>query len=92
MARKRGSGDGERQNVTLEIEDVEIEVQVWQGMSGWNASTLIGGRDFRVMGAADRHDALARLRSSILNNVEATYALGVKSRRYWSPNPYWKGR
>jgi len=52
---------------------------------------VIDGRDYRVMGAADRKDALERLKKSIMANTEATYALGIKNRRYWSPNPYWKG-
>ena len=84
--------DSERETVVLEIHDLEIEAELWQGMAGWNASTLIEGRDFRVMGAASREGALTRLKSNLLSNVEATSALGVKNRRYWSPNPYWKGK
>ena len=70
--------DSERETVVLEIHDLEIEAELWQGMAGWNASTLIEGRDFRVMGAANREDALTRLKSNLLSNVEATSALGVK--------------
>ena len=91
MARKRRRGDGWRETVILDLERVELEAEVWQGASGWNASAFIERRDLRVMGAADRDDALTRLCASILGNVEATRVLGVKSRRYWSPNPYWKG-
>ena len=39
-----------------------------------------------------REDALTRLTSSIQFSTEATFALGIKNRRYWSPNPYWRGR
>jgi hypothetical protein len=91
VADKRGRGGGRRDTVTLKIEAAEVEAQVWSGTAGWNATALIEGREFRIMSATDREDALARLRSAILDNVEATRALGVKTRRYWSPNPYWKG-
>lgn len=81
----------QRESTTLELGDVEVEVSVWQSGSGWNGNSVIDGRDYRVMGAADREDALERLEKSIMSNTEATYALGIKNRRYWSPNPYWKG-
>jgi len=85
------SSSPDRDSTTLELEDVEVEVSVWESTSGWNANSVIDGRDYRVMGAADRKDALERLKKSIMANTEATYALGIKNRRYWSPNPYWKG-
>ena len=85
------SSSPDRDSTTLELGDVEVEVSVWESTSGWNANSVIDGRDYRVMGAADRKDALERLKKSIMANTEATYALGIKNRRYWSPNPYWKG-
>jgi hypothetical protein len=89
--RRSTRGDGARETVTLDIEGVKLKAEVWHGRSGWNASAFVDRRDLRVMGAADRDDALTRLRASILDNVEATHALGVRNRRYWSPNPYWRG-
>ncbi|MCY3957024.1 MAG: hypothetical protein OXG65_01895 [Chloroflexi bacterium] len=82
----------DREVTYIEFDDVEIEVSVWEGMAGWNANAVIDGRDYRAMGAASREDALTRLTSSIRFSTEATFALGIKNRRYWSPNPYWKGR
>ncbi len=82
----------EREITSIEFEDLEVEVEVWQSRAGWNASSVIDERDYRVMGAASRGDALTRLKTSILASTEATFALGIKNRRYWSPNPYWKGR
>ena len=82
----------DREVTYIEFDDVEIEVSVWEGMSGWNANAVIDGRDYRAMGTASREDALTRLKSSIQFSTEATFALGIKNRRYWSPNPYWKGR
>ena len=81
----------QRESTILELGGIEVEVSVWQSEFGWNANSVIDGRDYRVMGAADRKDALERLEKSIMSNTEATYALGIKNRRYWSPNPYWKG-
>ena len=82
----------DREVTYIEFDDIEVEVSVWEGMSGWNANAVIDGRDYRAMGAATREDALTRLTSSIRFSTEATFALGIKNRRYWSPNPYWKGR
>ncbi len=82
----------DREVTYIEFDDVEVEVSVWEGMSGWNANAVIDERDYRAMGAATREDALTRLQHSIQFSTEATFALGIKNRRYWSPNPYWKGR
>lgn len=92
VTRKRKTAEGgTREKVTIAIHAIEIEAEVWRGMSGWSASALIESRDLRVFGAASREDAMTRLRQNISSDVEATAALGVKNRRYWSPNPYWKG-
>ena len=82
----------DREVTYIEFDDIEIEVSVWKGLAGWNANAVIDGRDYRAMGAATREDALTRLQHSIQFSTEATFALGIKNRRYWSPNPYWKGR
>jgi len=82
----------DREITYIEFDDIEIEVSVWKGLAGWNANAVIDGRDYRAMGGASREDALTRLRQSLQFSTEATFALGVKNRRYWSPNPYWKGR
>ena len=82
----------DREVTYIEFDDIEIEVSVWKGLAGWNANAVIDGRDYRAMGGASREDALTRLRQSLQFSTEATFALGVKNRRYWSPNPYWKGR
>ncbi len=92
MPAKTNDNDAEREQVELEVGTATIDARVWSGMSGWNASVEIEGREIRVMGAANRDDALTRLRLSILNNPDATFKLGVKNRRYWTPNPYWKGK
>ena len=75
----------DREVTYIEFDDLEIEVSVWKGMAGWNANAVIDGRDYRAMGGATRDDALTRLKSSISFSTEATFALGVKNRRYWSP-------
>ena len=80
-----------RERVNLQVEQVQIDAHVWPGRGGWNASAQIGSREQRVMGAADREDALERLRESILGNAEIAYRLGIKTRRHWSPNPHWRG-
>ena len=82
----------DREVTYIEFDDIEIEVSVWKGLAGWNANAVIDGRDYRAMGGASREDALTRLRQSLQFSTEATFALGVKNRRYWSPIPYWKGR
>ena len=81
----------EREATALELGDIEVAVDVWEGRVGWNASSIIDGRDYRVMGASSREDVLIRLKNTIMASTEATFALGIKNRRYWSPNPYWKG-
>ena len=81
----------EREATTLELGDIEVAVDVWEGRVGWNASSIIDGRDYGVMGASSREDVLIRLKNTIMASTEATFALGIKNRRYWSPNPYWKG-
>ncbi len=86
------NADADREHVELEIGTATIDARVWSSKSGWSASVDIEGREIRVMGAADRDDALTRLRMSILSSPDATFKLGVKNRRYWTPNPYWKGR
>ena len=50
----------DREVTYIEFDDIEVEVSVWEGMSGWNANTVIDGRDYRAMGAASREDALTR--------------------------------
>ena len=81
----------EREATALELGDIEVAVDVWEGRVGWNAKSIIDGRDYRVMGASSREDVLIRLKNTIMASTEATFALGIKNRRYWSPNPYWKG-
>jgi len=35
----------DREVTYIEFDDVEIEVSVWEGMSGWNGNAVIDGRD-----------------------------------------------
>ena len=65
------SSSPDRDSTILELGDVEVEVSVWESTSGWNANSVIDGRDYRVMGAADREDALERLEKSIMAKTES---------------------
>jgi len=89
--KRKTAAAGAREKVSIAVHDIDVDAEVWRGLSGWNASASIESRDLRVIGAASRADAMTRLRQTIMTDVDATAALGVKNKRYWSPNPYWKG-
>ncbi len=86
------SRDDPRAATTLDLGGVEVKVSVWRGGASWRAVAQVGRREVMVLNGANRDDALARLRESLLANAEVTRALGLAPARRWSANPYWKGR